>query len=101
MSATLASPDFWTSNPVPPPLDFPTGSRSWARYRANLAFNKPRWYSVAWRPPVAVDCHETNGINHTLFFCAASYRTNPSVIARHSGERDRLRAISSSISLIL
>lgn len=48
MSATLASPDFCTSKPVPPPLDFPTGSRSWARYRANLAFNKPRWYSVAW-----------------------------------------------------
>lgn len=45
--ATLASPDFITSKPSPlAPADF-EGSRSWALYLANLAFNKPRWYSVA------------------------------------------------------
>lgn len=45
--ATLASPDFITSKPSPlAPADF-DGSRSWALYLANLAFSKPRWYSVA------------------------------------------------------
>lgn len=28
MSATRASPDFWTSKPVPAPPDFEVGSRS-------------------------------------------------------------------------
>ena len=101
MRATLASPDFWTSKPVPPPLDFPTGSRSWALYRASLAFNRPRWYSVAWRVRIVAGSHETTGAELTLFFCAGSYQTDLSVTVRHGNERDRLRAISSSISLIL
>ena len=46
--ATLASPDFCTSKPVPPPDDLPVGSSSCARYRASFAFSKPRWYSVAY-----------------------------------------------------
>ena len=25
------------------------GSKSWTRYLANLAFNRPKWYSVAMR----------------------------------------------------
>lgn len=46
--ATRASPDFWTSKPVPPPLDLPVGSSSCARYRASFAFKRPKWYSVAY-----------------------------------------------------
>ena len=42
MSATLASPDFCTSKPVPAPPDLEVGSSSWARYRASLAFNRPK-----------------------------------------------------------
>jgi hypothetical protein len=48
MSATLASPDFCTSKPVPAPPDLATGSSNWARYLASLAFKRPRWYSVAY-----------------------------------------------------
>ena len=42
MRATLASPDFWTSKPVPAPPDLLVGSRSCARYRASFAFNRPK-----------------------------------------------------------
>lgn len=46
INATLASPLFKTSKPSPF-SDFFEGSRSCERYFANLAFNKPKWYSVA------------------------------------------------------
>lgn len=46
MSATLASPDFSTSNPSPF-SDFFDGSNNWALYLASLAFSTPKWYSVA------------------------------------------------------
>lgn len=48
INATLASPDFCTSKPTPVGPDFEAGSRSCARYRASLAFSRPRWYSVAY-----------------------------------------------------
>lgn len=46
IKATLASPDFKTSNPSPFSC-FLDGSNRVARYLANLAFSKPKWYSVA------------------------------------------------------
>lgn len=72
ISATLASPDFWTSNPTPAPPDLAVGSSSCARYLASFAFKRPRWYSVAYLHTcylcVRVDA---NVRGFTLFFCAA------------------------------
>ena len=45
--ATRASPDLSTSKPSPFSPFLPVGSSSCPRYLASLAFNVPKWYSVA------------------------------------------------------